>query len=414
MQSLNQFLTEDATKNLHLEHLEDLVFFYGIDGVRAGINFIRSIRDMLAGVANKKVDLHVKWDGAPAIFAGTDPEDGKFFVGTKGVFAKNAKLVKSNSDIKKYGYSGGLADKLQIALKELPKLGINGVIQGDMMFTKDDLDTKKIDGENYITFQPNTIVYAVPTTSELAKRINAAKIGVVWHTTYTGDTLPEMSASIGVNIDGLRKPKSVWYDNANYHDVSGNILFTPKEVKELDRHLSKAGKAFRNIKSNDLKLFLRYKDMIPSVAVGSSLKTFNNTKVRAGESIKNPRAHAIEYGKYFESWWDTHIASLKTQKSKDAKEKIKKEHMKVIRKVKTTLIALVEYQTHVVNAKNTIVAKLGSGANQYRTFVKTTTGYRVTGDEGFVAVDHLGKTIKLVDRLEFSHQNFTAIKNWDS
>ncbi|NRA11781.1 MAG: hypothetical protein HRT57_07490 [Crocinitomicaceae bacterium] len=414
MQSFNQFLTEDATKNLHLEHLEDLVFLYGIDGVRSGINFLRSIRDMLSGTAKKKVDLHVKWDGAPAIFAGTDPEDGKFFVGTKGVFAKNAKLIKSNADLKKHGYSGGLAEKLKVALKELPKLGINGVIQGDMMFTKGDLSDQTIDGVNYITFQPNTIVYAVESQSDFAKKIKAAKLGVVWHTTYTGETLPEMSASIGVNISGLKKTKNVWFDNANYHDVSGNILFTPKEIAELDRYLARAGKSFRKIKSRDLNLFMDMQNKIPSVAVASSLKTFNNTKVRAGEAISNPRGHAVEYLKYFETWWDTHISALKTQKTKDVKERIKQEHLKVYRRVKPTLIATVEYQTHVVNAKNVIVRKLGSGANRYRTFVKTNKGFRVTGDEGFVAVDKAGKIVKLVDRLEFSHQNFTAIKNWDS
>jgi hypothetical protein len=148
--------------------------------------------------------------------------------------------------------------------------------------------------------------------------------------------------------------------------------------------------------------------------VGSSYKTYCNTKVRAGEAITNPRKHAVEYYNYFTQWWDTHIAGVKMQKTKDAKERTKQEHLKVYRRVKSTLIAFAEYQTHVVNAKNVIVRKLGSGANQYRTFVKTNTGYKVTGDEGFVAVDRDGKTIKLVDRLEFSHQNFTAIKNWDS
>ena len=414
MQSFNQFLTEDATKNLHLEHLEDLAFFYGIDGMRSGINFLRSIRDMLSGKSNTKVDLHVKWDGAPAIFAGTDPEDGKFFVGTKGVFAKNAKLVKSNADLKKYGYSGGLADKLKIALKELSKIGINGVIQGDMMFTKSDLSDQTIDGIDYVTFQPNTIVYAVDNKSDLAKKIKASKIGVVWHTTYTGDTLPDMTASIGANIEGLRKTKSVWFDNANYHDVSGNVLFTPKEIKNLDRHLSRAGKAFRNVNSKDLKLFIDMQNKLPSMAVGSSYKTYSNSKVRAGESVTNPRKHAVEYFNYFTQWWDTHIASVKMQKTKDGKERTKQEHLKVYRRIKATLIAFSEYQTHVVNAKNEIVEKLGSGANKYRTFVKTDKGYRVTGDEGFVAVDRDGKIIKLVDRLEFSHQNFTAIKNWDS
>ena len=161
-------------------------------------------------------------------------------------------------------------------------------------------------------------------------------------------------------------------------------------------------------------MFLRMQDMIPSVGIGSSLKTFNNTKVRAGEAIKNPRAHVHEYIKYFESWWDTHIASVKTPKAKSAKEKVKKEQLKVIRKTKNTLIAVIECQSNIVYSKNIIVDKLGSGANKYRTFVKTNTGLKVTGDEGFVAVDKLGKTVKLVDRLEFSHQNFTAIKNWDS
>ena len=414
MKTFTQYLTEDATKNLHLEHLEDLVFLYGIDGMRSGINFLRSIRDMLSGKSKKKVDLHVKWDGAPAIFAGTDPEAGKFFVGTTGVFAKNAKLVKSNADLKKYGYSGGLADKLKIALKELPKLGINGVIQGDMMFTKSDLSDETIGGISYVTFQPNTIVYAIPSNSDLAKRITSAKIGVVWHTTYTGDTLPDMSASIGVNIAGMKTPKSVWYDDAYYHDLSGKVLFTPKEIKALDKNLSKAGKSFRKVNSRTLKEFLDMQDKLPSYAAGSSFKTYSNTKVRAGEAISNPRKHATEYLKYFDEWWNTHIASMKTEKSKTAKELVKKEHLKVYRNAKNTLIAMVEYQASVVAAKNDIVDKLGSGASQYNTFIKTNTGYKITGDEGFVAVDKDGTTVKLVDRLEFSYQNFTAIKNWDS
>jgi len=414
MQTFIQYLTEDANKNLHLEHLEDLMFLYGIDGMRSGINFVRSIRDMLVGKAKKKVDLHVKWDGAPAIFAGTDPEDGKFFVGTKGVFAKNAKLVKSNADLKKYGYSGALADKLKIALKELPKLGINGVIQGDMMFTKSDLNSETIDGVDYLTFQPNTIVYAFPANSDVGRKIKAAKIGIVWHTTYTGDTLPNMSASIGVNIFGLNRPKTVWFDDAYYHDLSGSVLFTPKELRELDRHLSKAGKAFRKVNSRDLKAFMEMQNKLPSSAAGSSFKTYSNSKVRAGEAITNPRSHAVGYYPYFTQWWDTHIASMKTEKTKASKEAIKKEHLKVYLRTKSTLIAFAEFQTHLVNAKNVIVRKLGSGANQYRTFIKTNTGYKVTGDEGFVAVDTDGKTVKLVDRLEFSYQNFTAIKNWSS
>jgi hypothetical protein len=192
------------------------------------------------------------------------------------------------------------------------------------------------------------------------------------------------------------------------------VLFTPSEIKELDKHLSAAGKSFRKINSRDLKSFLGMQDILPSVAVGSSIKTFNNTKVRAGERISNPRGHVTEYVKYFGSWWDTHIAGKKTQKSKDIKEKTKKEHLRIINKTKKTLIAVIECQGHIVDAKSVIIRKLEQGANKYRTFVKTKTGLRVTGDEGFVAVDKAGKIVKLVNRLEFSHQNFTAIKNWDS
>ena len=224
-----------------------------------------------------------------------------------------------------------------------------------------------------------------------------------------------MKASIGVNISGLRKTKSVWFDNAHYRDLSGVILFTPKEIKELDRHLANAGKAVRKVKSRELDAFIQMQNMLPSSAVGSSLATFNNTKVRAGEAIKNPRAHTSEYYRYFQDWWDTHIASVKMQKTKDAKTKVKKEHVRLYIRTKRTIFALIEYQSALVKAKNVIVRKLERGANRHmRTFVKTPTGFRVTGDEGFVAVDKAGKTVKLVDRLEFSHQNFTAIKNWDS
>ena len=96
-----------------------------------------------------------------AIFCGIDPADGKFFVATKSVFNKNPKLNKTNADIRK-NHTGGLVEKLTVALSELSKLGIKGVVQGDMMYTSSDLKKTTHEGEKYITFQPNTIVYAVP------------------------------------------------------------------------------------------------------------------------------------------------------------------------------------------------------------------------------------------------------------
>ena len=220
-------MEDKGGKNLHLEHLEDEIINYGVDGGRAAINFLQSLRDMLAGSSRSSVNMTVKWDGAPAIFAGVDPSDGKFFVAKKSVFNVSPKLYKTNKEIDD-DLSGNLNSKFKVALAEFSKLGIKGVLQGDLMFT-DDIEKTKIEGVVYYTFQPNTIVYAVPVDSDLGKVMNRAKIGVVWHTTYTGKELQDMKASFGVNISGLNKPSSVWMDDATYKDVSGRATFTEKE-----------------------------------------------------------------------------------------------------------------------------------------------------------------------------------------
>ena len=227
MKTFSELLTEDkGGKNLHLEHIEDEILNYGIDGGRASINFIQSLRDMLSGEARSSINMTVKWDGAPAIFAGIDPEDGRFFVAKKSVFNVDPKLYKTSKEIDA-DLSGDLNAKFKVALAEFSKLGIKGVIQGDLMFT-DDLSKETIEGVSYYTFQPNTIVYAVPVDSDLGRIMNKSKVGVVWHTTYTGSSLPEMKASFGVDISKLSKPSTVWMDDATYKDVSGRATFTQK------------------------------------------------------------------------------------------------------------------------------------------------------------------------------------------
>ena len=201
-------LTEDkGGKNLHLEHLEDEILNYGVEGGRAALNFLRSLRDMLSGASRSSVNMTVKWDGAPAIFAGVEPETGDFFVAKKSVFNVSPKLYKTSKEIDD-DLSGALNSKFKVALKEFSKLGIEGVLQGDLMWT-DDVETDTIDGKKYYTFQPNTIVYAVPTDSDFGRKINTSKIGIVWHTTYSGSTLQGMKASFGANIAGLKKPSSI-------------------------------------------------------------------------------------------------------------------------------------------------------------------------------------------------------------
>ena len=413
MISFKDLLTEDkGGKNLHLEHLEDEIINYGVDGGRAAIKFLRSLRNMLAGGSRSSVNMKVKWDGAPAIFAGIDPEDGKFFVAKKSVFNVSPKLYKTNAEIDA-DLSGALNAKFKVALKEFSKLGIKGVLQGDLMFT-DDVEKTTIEGSGYYTFQPNTIVYAVPIDSVLGKTINKAKIGVVWHTTYTGGALQDMKASFGANISSLSKSSSVWMDDATYKDASGKATFTSSETEKVTAVLSQVGKTFQKINANQLRSFIKLQESMTGAIAGASLKTYNNSKVRAGEKITNPMAHAKGYEAWVLDSIQKQIDKAKSPAGKKKYENIQKEYVREVKKHTRNLTQIITFQNLLVDAKMLIVKKLNSVKGLTDTFIKTKNGFKVTNPEGYVAIDRVsGGAVKLVDRMEFSFNNFTAIKAWD-
>jgi len=412
MISFTQLTEDKGGKNLHLEHLEDEILNYGVDGGRAAINFLLSLRDMLAGNARSSINMTVKWDGAPAIFAGIDPEDGKFFVAKKSVFNVNPKLYKSNKEIDD-DLSGTLNEKFKVALAEFSKLGIKNVLQGDLMFTND-VNTDTIDGVNYYTFQPNTIVYAAPVDSDLGKSINNAKVGIVWHTTYTGKVLQDMKASFGADIRGLKNLSSVWMDDATYKDVSGSATMNSKETAAVTAALSSTGSTFKRINATQLKKFLNLQESMTGAIAGASLKTYNNSKVRAGEKITNPKAHAKGYEKWVEMSIQKQIDKAKSVAGKDKYTKIQKEYVREVGKHTNNLIQIITFQNYLVDAKSQIVNKLNSVKGLTNTFIKTANGFKVTNPEGYVAIDRVsGGAVKLVDRMEFSFNNFTAIKSWD-
>ena len=407
-----QMLYEDkGGKNLHLEHIEDEILNYGVDGGRASTNFVRSLRDMFAGATRSSVNMTVKWDGAPAVFAGVDPEDGKFFVGKKSVFNVEPQLYKTNADVDKYT-SGDLNKKLKVALSEFPKLGIKGVLQGDLMFT-DDVSTDTIDGKKYYTFQPTTIVYAVDVDSDFGSQIKKAKIGVVWHTTYTGKELQDMKASFGVNISSLKNVSSVWQDDATFKDVSGSATMTQSETDEITAELSTAGKTFQKINSTLLKKFLNLQDSFTGAMISAGIKTYNNISVRQGKPISNPRAHAQGYIKYVGDKYNDKVKNSKSKAGKDKYNKLRAEYTRELSKHVKNLTEIITFQNAIVNAKMLIVRKLNS-VKSIGTFIKTSNGFKVSNPEGYVAIDRVsGNAVKLVDRMEFSFNNFTAIKAWD-
>jgi hypothetical protein len=402
-----EYLTESKEgKNLHLEHLEDNVLNSGVAGARESINFLQSLRDMLAGKAQSHVNVTTKWDGAPSIFVGTNPENGKFFVGTKSVFNKNAKLNYTDEDIDENHTSAGLNEKLKIALAYLPKLGIKGILQGDMMFTKDDLKNETIDGHEYIVFQPNTIVYAVPVESKLAKTMQAAQLGVVFHTSYTGKEIENMKASFNIDLGHLHTTKDVWFRDASFTDASGTATFTAEETKQLSSILSTAGRTFQTIPAMALNRIAASSTHLEQI------KTFNNTKVRAGQKIVNPALHTKQLMEYVENKLNKEILAAKKEDTKDKRIKEKSEVMRFYRSNYIALTHIFELMNLIVDAKLMIIRKLET-IKSIGTFVRTDNGFKITAPEGFVAVDRIkGSALKLVDRLEFSHQNFTAAKNW--
>lgn len=393
-------------KNVHLEHIEDEIINRGVAGGRDAINFLRSLRDMLAGHSATKVNITTKWDGAPAIFCGINPENGEFFVGTKSIFNKDAKLNYTDDDIDKNHPGEGLNDKLKVALAFLPKLGIKGILQGDMMFTKADLQRKQIDGEDYITFQPNTIVYAVPIESKLAKVMMAAQLGVVFHTSYSGKIMADMKASFNIDIGRLQTTKDVWFRDASFTDASGSATFTEPETKEITRTLSSAGRTFQGINSMVLNR------ISASDVYSTYIKTFYNTKIRAGLKITNTRQHTQEMVKWIEDKLNKSIQEAKKEDTKQKRISEKNQIMRFFRNATPDLILMFDFMNDIIDAKLMIVRKLET-IRSIGTFIRTDDGFKVTAPEGFVAVDRLkGSAVKLIDRLEFSQANFNATKNW--
>ena len=396
-------------KNTHMTHIEDMVIDGGVDGARGAIFALRDLRDMLAGHDNSSKQVTVKWDGAPAVFAGIDPEDDKFCVAKKGIFNKNPKVYKSVKEVKA-DTKGDLSKKLVIAFQELKKLGIKkGVYQGDIMFTKSDLKNETIDGQKYVTFHPNTIVYAVPISA--AKEIKAAKIGVVWHTYYSGASFEKMNATFGVTTAAFKNVRTVWQKSANFPDISGEATLSKKETDEITKHISNAGKLFKQIQAGTLK------DVAADPDINLFINTFRNTKVRSQEEVTDSEAYVAELIQWISDRYDTEKERLKSDAGKDRKEEAKLAALEWFTDdASADLVKMFDMQNELVMAKKKLLTHLDT-MDSINTFIKTKDGFRVTGAEGYVAIDHLTNgAVKIVDRMEFSFNNFSKdiIKGWES
>lgn len=406
-----KYLTE-ATRSARMEHIEDLVFNDGFDGAKAALTYIEQVVSMLANGSGKAAKITVKWDGSPAIVCGIDPEDGKFFVGTKSVFAKGEpKVIKSKRHIDKwYGDQPDLAKKLGLALKFLPKLGIGNVLQGDFMFDSGDIETTTIEGEKMIEFTPNTITYAVPSKSDLAATMKRAKFGIVFHTSYEGNTIAEMTPVYGVDVAGLNRTPDVWFDDATYKDLTGTASLTPKELSKISNTVKAIESTMSKIRPAKFDIVIQNKEF------GRFVKPFINQMVRDGKLVTNPIAFLKEFLEFYKGKMQIEMDKISAEKGEDAsgvKNRLAKIKAKeeFIEDNSNALLGVLAVYKRLVEIKLLIINKLHQ-VEGLQTFIKDGDGYKVTNPEGFVAIGHHGDAVKLVDRLEFSKQNFNMVHGW--
>lgn len=415
-------------KNVHLEHLEDVILNGGYRGAEIAFEYLDNLRTMLGQGTGSPVQVSQKWDGAPAIICGIDPADGKFFVGTKSVFSATPKLIKSRRDITKfYGDKPGLAAKLAYALKYLPELGIGGVVQGDLLFTKPDVQVHAMEIEGQVgteecyVFTPNTITYAVPTRSSIGARIAGAQIGIAFHTSYVGNSIAEMEARFGVEIAGFNRSKNVWFEDAGYEDYTGRATLTEEENAALESNIDAGRRTLAKIKPDKFNLIITNQEF------ATQIKPFVNAKVRAGQSVDNLNDFIKEFSNYYTEKKNSEIAALKGgPESRAASARLEKiqNQQEFIAENMNTLLGIMAIYKRVIEIKLAILRKLQQIERMIKTFMKTDDGYKVTNPEGFVAAGrsvtfkvgsrtiNIDGAVKLIDRLEFSRANFAGKADW--
>ncbi len=404
----NDMLIEDILtefKRTHLEHIEDIILTNGYQGGQAVIDYYRGLLVTLQGTSAESVKVSVKWDGAPAVVCGTNPDNGRWFVGTKSVFAQSPKINYTKADIARNHGTEDLGQKLLKCLVHIKKLNIQGVVQGDLLFTEDDITRKPINGKQHLTFTPNTITYAVEEGTDIAKQIETAKVGIIFHTTYSGDSLADMDAQAGADVQSFNRSPDVFFDNASYKDVSGSAKFTKEETAKFMQQIDTLEKLLASVPRNLSDMFRGNQDFVPF------FQMYINDQVKQGKLPTNANQFVAGFQKFYQDRMQKQIAGLKAQKALALRQEKIKNMPVFLNRLKRPLQAMLNFYRQTQVMKSSILQKMNQ-AMQIGSFSQTENGLEVTEPEGFVAVDKQGGAVKLVDRLGFSRRNLTAIKKF--
>ena len=399
----NQFITEEA--NVHLYHIEEDIIRNGMVGAKSAVRYLYGLVDMLGGSTEGNVKVTVKWDGAPAIICGKDPLNGKWFVGTKSVFAKNSKVNYTFEDIDRNHPAGGLNKKLKYAHRYLQNLNIDGVVQGDLMYTPGDLKPERIDDEAFLTFTPNTITYAVQKGSKLYDKITKSKVGIVFHTKYSGDTFSTMNAEFGVDVGGFGEDGNVWYDDAYYKDLSGTATFSSNQTLAIRTKIDQIAQLTEQV---PMPLWMK---LSTNKDFTTYMLQFINKLVRGNMMSMSGKDMMQQFLNYYRDVQAQAKDKLKTDKAKDKRDEMVALMGKLFSENAKGVEAILDIHNRTIAVKTEILKQINS-VKSTKQFIKTDTGYEVTNPEGYVAIDNDGQAVKLVDRLTFSRQNFNAAKNW--
>ena len=399
----NQFITEEA--NVHLYHIEEDIIRNGMVGAKSAVRYLYGLVDMLGGSTEGNVKVTVKWDGAPAIICGKDPLNGKWFVGTKSVFAKNPKVNYTFEDIDRNHPAGGLNKKLKYAHRYLQNLNIDGVVQGDLMYTPGDLKPERIDDEAFLTFTPNTITYAVQKGSKLHDKITKSKIGIVFHTKYSGDTFGTMNAEFGVDVSGFGEDGNVWYDDAYYKDLSGTATFNNSQTLAIRTKIDQIAQLTEQV---PMPLWMK---LSTNKDFTTYMLQFINKLVRGNKLSMSGKDMMQQFLNYYRDVQAQAKDKLKTDKAKDKRDEMVALMGKLFSENAKGVEAILDIHNRTIAVKTEILKQINS-VKSTKQFIKTDTGYEVTNPEGYVAIDNDGQAVKLVDRLDFSKANLTAQKQW--
>lgn len=388
----------------HLEHLEDEMLNYGVEGCKAAVSFLKELRKML-GCDNSTGFMQTKWDGAPSVICGTDPNSGMFFVGTKSVFAKTPKICYTDFDVDLY-YEGDLAEKLKFSLKYFSGLGIRGIVQGDLLFTKSTLRTETIHGERLYTFRPNTITYAIPVHHPIGQAAGRAKIGVVFHTHYSGDDFQSMQALAGAKVNGSTDALVIKNDTPMDRVGLSHAEETKFDtyVANIERMCKACGDFLDELvgasgTTGDAKFH-----------ISSYLKQFFNNEIKNARSITNVDKALTELGNFYHAKMSKELAKIKTPANLVKKRNLVYESENYLMKNETKFKSMLSLYKELQEVKQMVIDKLDH-LEEFRTFVQTEKGYKVTTPEGYV-LHKDGDMIKFVNRLEFAYNNFTLQKQW--